>query len=338
MPSSLGGRGPPYGNGDNFSVLGQSERVQKVLITGVTSFTGAHIARAFGDAGWSVTATLTQNEAAYADPLFAKRREYSRVRDWRPEAPLGTENFLKILAEGGFEVWINHGASIKGYRQADFDYLSSLQGSTHNLEKILETFKAQGGRQVIHTGSVYEADEGQQPYGAALSSAAVSIYGLSKKLVWELLRFRCEQMGLALTKIVIPNPVGPLENSDRMFPLFARMWREGKVPEMRTPQFIRDNVPAYWLGSRYREVAEADTVLGTHVLRPSAFRMSNEEFLTRFLAELSAYRKDVGQVKINAQAYPEPLSRVNPETCPEYAQPAAQKLFFKEWFADLELI
>src|SRR5687768_3267466 len=127
--------------------------MQSVLLTGVTSFTGCHIARAFVDAGWDVTATLTKHVTLYQEPAVAERLRHSRVQRFLEGARFGDDAFLKAITTLRPAVLINHGANIKGYRQPDFDIDACIEESTHHLELLCLRLKDVGGR-IIHTGSI----------------------------------------------------------------------------------------------------------------------------------------------------------------------------------------
>lgn len=309
---------------------------KRVLLTGATSFTGAHIARAFHDAGYEVAATLTGRLADYSDPVVQRRREHSRVREWVENAPFGSTRLLEFLQANAIDVFVNHGASIKGYRQPDFDYLASVKIATENLRQVVEATAKAGCKRWIHSGSIFEADEGEAGLVPAPAAEAMSIYGIAKSMVWQPLRFYVVGAGLSLSKIVIPNPVGTFENVDRLIPVFAQMWKAGKVPSVRTPQLVRDNLPAPWLAKVYAaEAASAPQTL-PRVRRPSAYALSNEAFLQLVARN---FGKEWGR-ELSFESVPqtvsEPLRRVNVEAVPEMAQAEVRDAFWKDWALSLK--
>lgn len=310
--------------------------MKSILMTGLTSFTGSHIARAFQDAGWHVTATLTGRRADYdRNPLIKKRLDHAGVSHFIEEASFGSENLLTYLdGLSGLTAFVNHGASIKGYRDPNFDCLGSVASATHNAEKVCRVLKKLDAR-LIHTGSIFEPDEGGDPVGAP--SEAMSIYGVSKKLSWELLRFHAGRTELGLSKIIIPNPIGAFENEDRMFPIFAKMWREGKKPRLTTPGLIRDNIPAEWLAKVYVDEA---TQKGRElrVRRPSGFALSNQKLVELFLGELKKNRASTFSFDIEAKSTTEPASRLNTDASPELKSAADVQHFFQTYLADLALL
>jgi nucleoside-diphosphate-sugar epimerase len=121
---------------------------RKILLTGLSSFTGAHIARAFIENGDEVWASLTQTKNSYNDDYVKRRIEFSGVKNFIENAPLGSDNFLKSIQEKKFNIFINHGASIKGYRSPDFDFRNSFSNSTLKLREIIIALKESGCERV----------------------------------------------------------------------------------------------------------------------------------------------------------------------------------------------
>ncbi len=195
---------------------------------------------------------------------------------------------------------------------------------------FIATLAANGARRFLHSGSIFEPGEGGEA-----QSPAISIYGVSKAMAWEPIRYFCETKKLGVSKIVIANPVGALENRDRLIPFFVKAWREGKRPNIRTPDLVRDNVPAPWLARVYAEEAlvGGDSLL--RVRRPSGYALRNEEFLRLFLERTPKLHGGAWDFDVQAQPSPEPLVRVNSEPCPERRDPQAETKFWNDWAASL---
>lgn len=312
--------------------------MKRVVISGVRSFTGAHIARAFVDAGWRVTGLLAGDQTTDgASALTQARMDYASVHEWIPNAPFGSTAVIEYLQREKVDAFVNHGASIQGYRQPDFDWLGSVATATHGAPGFFKALAEAGCRRWLHSGSIFEPDEGSGQPGTELSSEAISIYGVSKQLSWQTLRFFGAQAGLAVSKIVIPNPVGRFENADRLFPFFVKTWKAGQRPVLKTPQLVRDNLPAEWLAKIY--VAEASRGGDVScVRRPSGFTMTNQEFVKLFLAQLEAAGGPHYELEIQPAESREPLVRKNLEPSPELYDAQARADFWDAWFRQLEVI
>jgi UDP-glucose 4-epimerase len=316
---------------------------KKVFLTGVTSFTGSHVAHSLKQRGYLLVASLSGTRArAESDSLTRERLNYANPDVVIEECTFGSASMVAAIKKYKPQVFINHGAAIKGYRNVDFDYLGSVALSLFNAREIFETLKQNDCKRVLHSGSIFEADEGTSNVGMTPSSHAVSIYGASKGMVWQALRYWSELTHLPMTKIVIPNPIGELENADRMIPLFWKMWKKGDTATVRTPHLVRDNLPASWLGNVYASEADLSSegpwqdLAPVRVRRPSGFVMPNGEFVTELVRRL---RKNGCELKcefaIEKTTSNEPLERFNGEAVPELSDPALVEQFWKNFSAYL---
>ncbi|MEX1012829.1 MAG: NAD(P)-dependent oxidoreductase [Waddliaceae bacterium] len=248
----------------------------KILFTGASSFTGMWFVKALKAAGHTVTATF-------------RRREYSGMRQERIaivkehcdpiwECAFGDEKFIDLLKTGSFDLLCHHGADVENYRSPDFDYLKAAQNNTHNIKKVLET----GIQRVLLTGSVFEPEEGTG------SACAVSPYGLSKGITCEIFRYWCHILDIQLGKFVIPNPYGPFEE-DRFSTYLAKTWLKHAVAEVKTPEYIRDNIHVELLAKGYALFAweMAHTTKKFVKKNPSGARGTQGEFTQKLSQEFS---------------------------------------------------
>jgi nucleoside-diphosphate-sugar epimerase len=304
----------------------------KVLLTGATSFTGCHIARALLDSGAQVYATLTKSKAHYQDDsLIQKRLQHAKGAEWISECAFGSDTMFSLVKMRQIDIFINHGASIKGYRSPDFNFEESAIKGLHNAAKLMACLKENGCKGLIHSGTVFEANQ---------NLPAMSPYGLAKGKVWEGLKTECKNAKLSLSKIVIANPIGPFENDDRLIPVFARMWREGKTPSLTTPGQSWDNVPAPWLAAVYLDEAKRlmDSPAGLlRERRPSGFTISNEELVGRIAKELKGLHGKAFRFEIKDNGAQSP-SRLNDEKLAELKNPDTIQNFWKSWAESLAVL
>ncbi len=308
-----------------------------VLMTGASSFTGAHICRALEKAGFAVHATLTQDKKSYAaTPSIEKRLQYASPHAWIEQAPFGHRHLLDAIASIKPSIFIHHGAQIKGYRSPDFNFLASLDSTFHNLPSVCSSLANASCRRIIYSGSFFEPDEGVSPRQEPVQSPGLSVYGVSKKMGWELLRYHAEQQNIALSKIIIPNPIGAFENEDRLIPMFVKMWKAGQTPSLKTSQLIRDQLPATWLAETYVEEAKSDVKLSYR--RPSGYVMTNENFVRLFLKKAAEKNPSATkwQTTFEQQPTQEVLLRQNSEPCRFIGTPEETN-FWEQWLSDLSL-
>lgn len=297
-----------------------------LLLTGVASFTGAHIARACREGGFRVVGALTRERAEYATPLLRRRLAHSEVEDVIARAPFGSQRLNDAIREMRPEVFVHHGADLQGYRDPNFDVQACIRTNSENAREVFETLAASGCRRFVSSGTFFEPD-GPRP--------AVSAYGVAKAGIWREYRKGAAAVGLATTKVFIPNPVGPFENEDRLMPSFAAIWKSGGKPIVRAPHLVRDNLPAPWLARRYVEEACRSEAQHERYLRPSGYVTSNLEFVDLFREWVARLTGREYEVVVEPVATSEPAVRHNTEPCAELQDPEAERSFWESWIASL---
>ena len=197
------------------------------------------------------------------------------------------------------------------YKIPDFDAQAALKKNTHNLPAVLEAMKPHGLKAVVLTGTVFENDEG----AGTEPLIAASPYGLSKALTFQNFREVCAATDLRLGKFVIPNPFGPFEEA-RFTAYLMRCWQAGKIAEVKTPDYIRDNIHVDLLAAAYKVFAERVAASEKSFLKmnPSGYIESQGEFARRVAREVKARMGWPCELKLSRQEdFGEPLKRVNSE-------------------------
>lgn len=296
----------------------------KVLLSGTSSFTGLWFSGLLADRGHEVVAILTRPLADYEGLRATRLTQLLGRVDFRPQVLFGSREFLGLLSEGEFDVVCAHGAMMDGYRSPDFPYLEATKANTAGVEeccRVLSEVKRPTG--LVLTGTVFEAREGiGDP-----EKRAFSPYGLSKTLTSDIFSFFSSLYGVPLTKFVIPNPFGPYEEKRFLSHLITN-WFESKVPEVRTPEYLRDNIAVDLLAMRYVNAVETSISFeGQMTLRPSGYVESQGTFSYRVAREISKRTGWDCPLQINRQVdFSEPMFRVND-------QPASSEV--PEWNEEL---
>jgi nucleoside-diphosphate-sugar epimerase len=253
----------------------------RILLTGAASFTGAWFVQALAEAGAEVTAPL-RGALDAGDADRRRRLAWIAGRCRLVEAcPFGSERFLRLIRQvRPLDLLCHHGAKAGDHRDPALDPLAAAARHTHGLERVLAALDDAGCRALLLTGTVFEADEGRSDGPLP----AIGPYGLAKSLTWQIVRHHAERRGLALGKLVIASPFGPLEK-----PCLARhlvtAWLKGEVPVVRRPQLWRDHVQVQALAAAYAGFARdlPGRPGGIHRLTPSQFA----EPLGRFAGRLA---------------------------------------------------
>jgi nucleoside-diphosphate-sugar epimerase len=128
-------------------------------------------------------------------------------------------------------------------------------------------------------------------------------YGISKRRTWEAF----EQRGAA--KFVIPNPFGMWEEP-RFTTYLARTWLAGDAAEVRTPDYVRDNIHVEALARAYVAFVASDRDRAA----PSQYRETQGAFAQRFARELEPRLGVPCRLELREQTdFPEPRVLVNSE-------------------------
>src|SRR6516165_9659215 len=163
----------------------------KILLTGVSSFTGHWIARAAVEAGYEVCCPLT-GACSYDGVRRTRMDELPASVRVVEHAAFGTPEFLALVRDFRPQALCHHGAYTKNYRSSDFDALTALANNARQAEEVLKQFVVGGGRLLLITGTFFEANEGQ----GELPRRAFSPYGLSKTLSSQLFDYYAAVHGL----------------------------------------------------------------------------------------------------------------------------------------------
>lgn len=286
----------------------------KILFTGASSFTGFWFVKTLADAGHEVVCPLRGETGKYEGVRKRRADGLQGLGRLVPNAPFGSDAFLKLAGAEKFDVLCHHAAEIANYRSPDFDALAALASNTHNLRAVLKTLKCP----VVLTGSVFENDEGSDglpPTQHGEGLCAFSPYGLSKGLTSQYFRHYCHEAGVPLGKFVIPNPFGPFEEP-RFTAHLMKHWREGKVAEVKTPDYLRDNIHVDLLAAVYGQFLERVSRLNSGAAKsnPSGYAEKQGKFAERVAREVKSRTGWACELNLAKQEdFSEPMNRVNTE-------------------------
>jgi UDP-glucose 4-epimerase len=275
----------------------------RVLLTGISSFTGLWFARALRAAGHEVVAPL-RAAAGYQDPLRrARMAEAAKVAEIVPAAPFGSPAFLEVMARG-FDVLCHHAAEASSHKSPDFDVERAVASNTFNAAATLAAAQRAGVQRLVLTGSVFEEGEGR----GTEPLVAFSPYGLSKTLTARAFQTECDAAGLPMVKFVVPNPFGPYEGQTFQRLVMSR-WREGQAVHVSHPLYGRDNAPVDLLAQVYARAAAGS--LGAHV-SPSIYAGPVRDFFRRMAQEVRPRTGWACDLTLaDSQPSTEPLERYN---------------------------
>ena len=281
----------------------------KILLTGASSFTGFWFAKELSINGYEVFASFTKPKIEDYEGI--RRQRISLLLDkittiW--ECKFGDPKFLDIIKDG-IDVLCHHGSDVTNYKSNSFNIDTALGNNTNNIIEVFETLNKNNCNTIVHTGSVFENNEGS----GTLPLRAFSPYGLSKSFTYETLKYFSEIYNVKLGKFVIPNPFGPYEEF-RFTSFLIQNWFKGNIPEIKTPSYIRDNIHVDLLAKSYADFVNkvlqgADKI---KKINPGLYAETQGEFTKRFAAEMEKRLNIPCKFELMQQTdFSEPLERVN---------------------------
>jgi len=280
----------------------------RILFTGASSFTGYWFAQRLSQAGHEVVCPLRGglDGAGLRARRLALLHPVCRLL---PDAPFGSDSFLRIASEGTYDLLCHHAAEAANYKSPDFNPLAALEKNVQGLRTVLARLKSRGALGVIVSGTYFEPDEGR----GSEPRRAFSPYGLSKGLTWQVFRYYCAEAEVPVGKFVLPNPFGPLENP-RFTGYLMHQWRQGQVAAVSTPDYVRDNIHVDLLAHAYAHFA-LQVVPGSNGLlrmNPSGYAESQGQFAGRLAAEVRRRTGWTCAFELKPQQdFTEPLLRTN---------------------------
>ena len=282
----------------------------KILFTGASSFTGYWFVKTLAAAGHEITCPLRGTGDNYDGVRKQRFDKLKPICRFVPNAPFGSDNFLKLVKDAPFDILCHHAAETANYKSADFDVQAALASNTANLRQTLAAMRG-SLKAVLLTGSVFENDEGNgdEPL------RAFSGYGLAKGLAWQVFRYRCAEAQVPLGKFVIPNPFGPFEEP-RFTAYLMRTWKDGKAAGVKTPDYLRDNIHVDLMALAYAKFLDrvAGIKFSETKLNPSGYVETQGEFTQRVAREVQSRLGWPCKLELSKQEdFSEPLRRVNTE-------------------------
>lgn len=279
----------------------------KILFTGASSFTGMHFVKELVENGHEVICPLLRPEKAY---IGIRKERIELLRGWchlQFDCPFGSDSFFQLIEKpASWDVFCHHAADVTNYKSPSFDFIGALSKNTHRLPEILSNHKFGC---VVLTGSVFEQDEGKGTDGLR----AVSPYGLSKGLTSETFKYFCKMHDTPLSKFVIPNPFGPYEEK-RFSTYLIQSWVKGEIAKIKSPNYIRDNVPVSLLSKAYTKFVEETYTapLSFRKINPSFYVEKQSQFTERMAREVKSRLPLTCEYQLCEQiSFPEPKNRIN---------------------------
>ena len=222
----------------------------RVVVTGVSSYTGACIAAALSGRGHHVVGLCRQDAQAYAG-LSARRLALARAAGVELVFEVEAARFPEWVLAQRMDAWVHHHHPMENFRSDRYDTRAAEVAVLESLPALMSALAARDVGLVVYSSTYFEAGEGGQA-----PEVQVTAYAALKARVYQALCAQCEERDLKLSRVVIPAPTGALENLDRLTPQLL-LAAERETPfVLRSPDSVMDLVPGEVLADSYVELIE----------------------------------------------------------------------------------
>lgn len=280
--------------------------MKTVAITGASSFTGLWICQAFQAQGWKTHALLSLS--GEKDYLGLKGM---RVKSLKQDVPVyfgvraENNSMVQWINQHKPSIWVHHHHWMENFRSPSYDSARALQIGLEPLSELVKTLSQSGCQGIIYSGTFFEPEE-----GGSDRKGAPTPYAISKKVIWEHFHELATAYQIPISKIVIPDPVGPFENSDRMIPQLLKSSQNNSTFLLRSPNSAGDHIPVKILSESYVKCAEKLLLKEALIYRPSGWTVSNLDWVSVVNHELIVKRLGLPHCQIafpSAKDKPVPL-------------------------------
>ena len=282
----------------------------KILFTGASSFSGMWFARELARQGHAVTAVYQRKSARdyQSDPLRARRvDELADVCQREFGCVFGGAKFMRLAAKP-WDLFCHHAAVVGDIRAPDYDVNAAVAVNTRNLPNVLRRLRDSGCGAAVLTCAFSERGEVKGSDGLP----GIRRYDLAKKATTEIFLAYTHHYKIRLGRFVMANPFGPFEKPESFTAYAAQQWRAKKIIEVRTPEYVRDNLHISLMAMAYGDFARkfAKGKKQTAAYHPHGYIEKQGVFAKRFAREMRKRWNLPCEVALTKQTdFPEPLSR-----------------------------
>lgn len=207
----------------------------KIVVTGISSFVGVHLAVHFSESGHSVTGTVTRPLESY-DGIRSERLTLAgRAGVHIGQLDITDENgLIDFVHSESPDVWIHHAGWATKYSSLDYDLLRGHITNVQPLAMLYPALRDSGCRGIIMTGSSMEYSNVDFACEEDHPCWPETPYGLSKLTQTLRARQLSELTGVKTRLARLFIPLGPLDAPQKLIPSVIRGLKNS-VPIELTP-------------------------------------------------------------------------------------------------------
>lgn len=190
-----------------------------IIITGVSSFIGFHLAKHYSNTGVSVIGTISKPISDY-DGIRAERLNELQRQNVSFEVLdlLDSTKIIDLIKAHKPQVWYHHAAWTQNYGSMEYDLLQAFEVNMQNMDIIYQQLKENGAKGIVLTGSNAEYSNNDNSAKETDFTSPITPYGLAK-LTTTLRSYQlAHQFQLPTRVIRVFNPYGAYDAPKKLIP------------------------------------------------------------------------------------------------------------------------
>ena len=213
----------------------------KIVVTGISSFIGVHLARFFAERAGCVVGTISRHIEDY-EGIRLERIQATQEKDVviRSMDLTDSESMITFVQNEKPDLWINHAGWATGYGSMDYDTDKGHTINVASLGFLYPTLKDTGCRGVIVTGSSTEYSNTDEACTEDDVCWPSTPYGLSKLMETCRARQLSEQFHMRTRVARVFIPFGSMDAPQKLIPSVAQALKSGEEIALSPCQQRRD--------------------------------------------------------------------------------------------------
>ena len=201
----------------------------RVLFTGSSSFTGYHFLDQINKEKIKTFAIFSKQRSFYKKS-YQKRILSSKFKFVKPKinTKFGSNNFLKIIKKEKINTICFH-HFIVGNLDHKYKFNQNLKKLLLNLDRVIFYLSQNSNPCIIYTTSVYQRISTNSSY---LNDNSRINYGLTKLILFQILKYHCKKSKIKLIDFELQNPIGQFEKENSLAYYVAKSYFDGSETKL----------------------------------------------------------------------------------------------------------
>lgn len=231
--------------------MGEKKLIKKILITGISSFIGFHLAKYFSQ-DFNVSGTISKNINDYKDIQKLRLSALIDYIEFVEEFDLRNHDMInKTIQYIKPDYFIYHAGWAKDYGSFNYDIKMGFHVNIEPLATVYSALKESECKGVIVTGSSAEYSDGKQANKETDVAFPNMPYGLSKLTETLYVKQLADRCNLPTRVVRVYIPFGPFDSPHKLIPSVISSLKKNKKIEISPCEqkrdfiYIEDLIKAY---------------------------------------------------------------------------------------------